>query len=255
MHLIYFDETGNTGSNLADPQQPVFLLCAMLIQHTQWQTLEGKLQNICYEFLGSMATEDKFEIHAADIRNGIDHFRGITVDKRIQFRDQLLQAAIDSGVKLIFRSIEKRRYKDWMHTEFGAGISINPHVIAFALIAQVVNQYLKDQDSLGIFISDENKEIVADVEKAIKLLRGDESVLRLDRVIEKGFFIDSKSSLVLQLCDLCAYSLRKKEEQRLGRPVKPIDATGISLVEQMTHVGVEPFQDVLAWIKKERPGK
>lgn len=254
MHLIYFDETGNTGNNLTDPQQPVFLLCAMLIQHTRWQSLEKTLQDICKEHLGEKATDDGFEIHAADIRNGIGIFRGMAVGHRIAFRDRLLQAAIDSEAKLIFRSIEKHRYKTWMNKTFGSGVSINPHVVAFALIAQVVNQYLRDQKSLGIFISDENKEIVADVEKAIRLLRGDESALRLDQVIEKGFFIDSKSSLVLQLCDLCAYSLRKKAERELGLPARSIDESGILMVDQITHVGVEPFEDVLDWIKKERPG-
>lgn len=254
MHLIYFDETGNTGNNLTDPQQPVFLLCAMLIQHTRWQDLEKALHCICEARFGEKVAEDGFEIHAADIRNGSGIFRGTAVSERIAFRDQLLQAAIDSDAKLIFRSIEKHRYKTWMNKTFGSGISINPHVVAFALIAQVVNQYLRDQKSLGIFISDENKEIVADVEKAIKLLRGDESALRLDRVIEKGFFIDSKSSLVLQLCDLCAYSLRKKAEQEMGLTAKPIDESGILMVDQITHKGVEPFEDVLDWIKKERPG-
>jgi hypothetical protein len=141
-----------------------------------------------------------------------------------------------------------------MVSAFGTGIAINPHVVAFPLLAQVVNRYLQAQNTLGIFISDENKEIVADVEKSIRLLRGDSTALKLDRIIEKGFFIDSRSSLVLQLCDLCAYSLRKHEEIKIGIPSKPVDASGISMVNRITHVGEEPFHDVLEWIKKERPG-
>ena len=31
MHLIYFDESGNTGNNLEDPQQPVFVLGALVV--------------------------------------------------------------------------------------------------------------------------------------------------------------------------------------------------------------------------------
>jgi hypothetical protein len=254
MHLVYIDESGNTGKNLVDTQQPVFLLCAMLIHIDRWQELESGLQQICNETLGDLSSQDGFEIHASDIRNGCGIFRGISATDRIAFRDKLLQKAVDVEAKLIYRSIEKQRFKKWMINTFGSGISINPHVIAFPLLAQVVNRYLQTQNTLGIFISDENKEIVADVEKSIRVLRGDTTSLKLDRIIEKGFFIDSRSSLVLQLCDLCAYSLRKKEEIAVGMLPKPVDASGIRMVDRITHVGEEPFHDVLEWIKKERPG-
>jgi len=254
MHLVYIDESGNTGTNLSDPQQPVFLLCAMLVHIDRWQELETGLQQVCTETLGDRSAQDGFEIHAADIRNGCGVFRGISVADRIDFRDKLLQKAVDADAKLIYRSIEKRRFKKWVMSTFGSGISINPHVVAFPLLSQVVNRYLQTQKTFGIFIFDENKEIVADVEKSIRLLRGDSTTLKLDRIIEKGFFIDSRSSLVLQLCDLCAYSLRKKEEVSVGISPKPIDASGVSMVDRITHVGEEPFHDVLEWIKKERPG-
>ncbi len=250
MHLVYIDETGNTGKNLNDSQQPVFLLCAMLIHKEKWQPLEKKLQQICTTHLDEKAEIERFEIHATEIRNGNGVFRGMSVSDRIAFRDQLLQVAIDANAKLIYRSIEKKRFKKWMVEAFGSGISINPHVVAFPLVAQVVNQYLQEQNTLGIFISDENKEIVADVEKSIRLLRGATTTLKLDRIIEKGFFIDSRKSLALQLCDLCAYSLRKKEERLLGLEPKTIDDSGIELVDQITHTGDEPFHDVLEWIKK-----
>jgi hypothetical protein len=250
MYLVYFDETGNTGNNLNDPQQPIFLLCAMLVHKDRWQALESDLQRLCDNRFGDVSDCDGFEIHASHIRNGIGLFRKMPVADRIAFRDELLQAAIDADVKLICRSIEKKRFRRWMLRTFGTGVTINPHVVAFALVAQVVNQYLKEQKSLGIFISDENKEIVADVEKSIRLLRGDTSALQLDRVIEKGFFIDSRASLVLQLCDLCAYSLRKSEEQQADMEAKPIDESGIRMVDRITHVGIEPFHDVLDWIKK-----
>jgi len=250
MHLVYMDESGNTGKNLNDSQQPVFLLCAMLIHKDRWQELETCLQQICGEIIGARADLDGFEIHATDIRNGCGVFRGMPVTDRIAFRDRLLQTAIDADAKLIYRSIEKKRFKTWMIDTFGSGITINPHVVAFPLIAQVVNRYLQTQKTLGILISDENKEIVADVEKSIRLLRGDSSTLKLDRIIEKGFFIDSRTSLVLQLCDLCAYSLRKKEEQKIGLEPRPIDESGIRMVDRITHIGDEPFHDVLEWIKK-----
>lgn len=112
---------------------------------------------------------------------------------------------------------------------------------------------------LGIFISDENHEVVGDVEKAIRFFRGAEGVLKLGQIIEKGFFIESEKSLILQLCDLCVYTARRHEETKLGLPVKPIDEGGIPLIEPLVHVGDERLGDVIAWLeaeqKKGRPGK
>jgi hypothetical protein len=127
---------------------------------------------------------------------------------------------------------------------------INPHVVAFALVARVVDEYLKSLSGrqLGIFISDENREIIGDVEKTIRLLREFDGSLKLSQIIEKGFFIDSSKSLVLQLCDLCAYSVRKKEEIKAGLPAKPIDQAGIERVDPIIYKGDEAFQDTMDWM-------
>jgi len=127
-------------------------------------------------------------------------------------------------------------------------------------VARVVDDLLKSLPGspLGIFISDENREVVSDVEKAIRILRGTTGVLQLSQIVEKGFFIESGKSLVLQLCDLCVYSARRKEEQKLGMPVKPLDQGGIPLIELLIYLGDERLADVNAWLeqqqKKGRPG-
>ncbi|MCL2647488.1 MAG: DUF3800 domain-containing protein [Phycisphaerales bacterium] len=46
MQLAYLDESGNTGLNFNDPQQPIFVLCAMLVAEDKWQSLEHDLCTI-----------------------------------------------------------------------------------------------------------------------------------------------------------------------------------------------------------------
>jgi len=36
MILVYIDETGDTGTNLSDPQQPIFVLGAIPIRQNEW---------------------------------------------------------------------------------------------------------------------------------------------------------------------------------------------------------------------------
>ena len=116
----------------------------------------------------------------------------------------------------------------------------------------MANNYLRSlsQDALGIIISDDNREVVDDIERFLKLLRAASGSLRLDRIIEKGFFIDSKKSLLIQLADLCTLHARKEEERKIGLPRKPIDDVGIELLKELVHRGEESFPDVIQWLQQ-----
>jgi hypothetical protein len=260
MHLIYLDESGNSGTNLNDAQQPVFVLCALIVEEGRWQALDLALADaISQQF--PLGVPEGCEVHGADLRSGHGFFRGLTVSERIAFRNRWLSIAPRHGVKIVYRAIEKRRYLEWLRSTFGAGVLINPHVAAFVLVAKVINDYLRSLRSpqLGVFISDENREITVDVEKVIKLLRGTVGAINLGQIVEKGFFIDSAKCLPIQLADVCALTLRKQMEVQRGLAApKSIDDGAYQLIEPLIYRGDEAFTDVMAWLtseeKKKRPG-
>lgn len=260
MHLIYLDESGNSGGNLNDPNQPVFALCALVVSESRWQKLEAALSaEIGKHWAGPVP--ESFEIHAAELMNPrTDYVRHATPDQRLALMTSWLSAAKSHDVRLVYRTIVKKRYASWLSSTFGSGVMINPHVAALALVSQVVNSYLVSLPGkpLGIFISDENQQVARDVDKSIRLLRSAEGPLRLTQIIEKGFFIESHKSLVLQLCDLCAYIVRRKEEGMTGGKAKPVDEVLWKQLSPMTVVGDERMPDVIQWLeggqKKERPG-
>lgn len=253
MHLIYLDESGNSGNNLADPQQPVFVLGALIVPETKWVSIETSILQVVSDYFNGSIPEN-FEIHATDIRNCTRHFKGVPLNDRIDLRDKLIQIAIDHELSFIYRAITKKRYHQWLDRTYGAGIIINPHIAAFPLVAQTINNYLRNlgPDTLGILINDENKEVVSDIERTTKLLRADRGSLHLDRIIEKSFFIDSAKSHVLQLADLCIFHARKLEEIKIGLPEKHIDKRGIELIEPLIHRGDEAMPDVLAWLTQQQ---
>jgi Protein of unknown function (DUF3800) len=43
MQLVYLDESDNTGSNLQETQQPIFVLAALLVPEAKWLQLEKEL--------------------------------------------------------------------------------------------------------------------------------------------------------------------------------------------------------------------
>ena len=260
MHLIYLDESGNSGGNLTDPRQPVFVLCSLIVPEQRWQSLETALMAAVDKYWPQPRPEG-FEIHATELVNPTSApFRHAKPDHRLAFMTAWLEIAAQHDLRLVFRAIIKRRYIRWLQQTFGVGVFINPHVAAFSLVAQVVNTYLRQSPGqpLGIFISDENHQVARDVDKSIRLLRGEAGALRLTQIIEKGFFVESDKSLVIQLCDLCAYIVRRHEEGRETGKSKPVDAALWQLVEPLVIVGDERFRDMMGWLesqqKKERPG-
>lgn len=259
MHLIYLDESGNTGLDLNNTHQPVFVLGALLVPEECWLKLETDLTALV-ERSFPVPRPDDFELHATELINPRGYFRQFAVAHRLEFYREVLHIAARHQLRFVYRSIVKKNFARWLNNTFGAGILINPHVAAFSLVAQVIQEHLKSLPGapLGILISDDNREVSPDVEKSIRILRRDNSKLRLGQIIEKGFFIDSRTSLPLQLCDLCTYAARRREEKVAGATVKPLDQQCIPWIEPLVHRGNESLTDVLAWLesqqKKERPG-
>lgn len=87
MNLIYIDESGNSGKNLADPQQPIFVLAALVVSEEKWIEIEIDLESSIPNCLGSDFPTHE-EIHTTDIRNGSGVFRGVSIEKRMNLRDK-----------------------------------------------------------------------------------------------------------------------------------------------------------------------
>src|SRR4051794_870141 len=110
MHLVYLDESGNTGNNLDDPGQPIFLLGALIVPETCWQKLERDLEMSLATHFPEVAAAGE-EIHSGDLRASRGAFKGADVPRRVALRDDWLKIAHAAGLKFAYRSIEKKRYK------------------------------------------------------------------------------------------------------------------------------------------------
>ena len=260
MHLIYIDESGNTGNNLSDGQQPLLVIGALVVNEDVWCTLETALMARISSFFKTVVPLD-FELHGTELRSGRGHFSGIPVNDRIELRDDCLKLAKELNVKFIYRCIEKAKYRVWHDKACGSALTINPYLPAYMLVATVVNSYLETLPGKprGMFVTDENKEIAKDVEKAVRALRFAENHFRLSRIVEKSIFIESTLSLPLQLCDVCTFWVRRLEEDRLRANATDGDKSAKPLLEAITHRGTETW-DVVAWLveqqqnEKKRPG-
>ena len=252
MNLVYVDESGNTGLNLKDPEQPVFILAAMVVPEHAWFELEERFFTVARDFLGGELTYP-FEIHATDLKSGRRLFKGLALERRLSFRDRLLSLLTESPIAIIYRRIIKTRFEAFCTETYGPGIKVNPYVMALPFVCMEVDHYLRNKghDQLGMLIFDGQKENLDAVERSLRTLRLDSaSILKTTNVVEKGFFVDSAKSFVLQLIDLAAYHIRKYEEGKAGFRVNPIDAQTFGDMQKLMSTGVgSDFVDVLEWVR------
>lgn len=251
MNLIYLDESGNTGLNLKDKQQPVFLLAAIIIHSSKWFDMEKDFNAIIQTYWGDPAD---VEIHATDLVSRRESFEGFAFGQTLEIRDKLLQMLVNYNVPLIYQSINKNKYEKFCEENYGPGIKINPYIMALPFVCMTVNQLLKKRGSkeLGMLIFDEQKESFADAEKSLKTLRLDpESVLKTTNIIEKGFFVDSKKSFALQLADIAAFYARKFAEDQQGHKVSEYHKQTFEKIQTMTiNESTSKPRDILDWVKR-----
>jgi len=255
MNLVYIDESGNTGANLKDPQQPVFVLAGMILPDSKWFSLEKSFLDIAKKYFGENLPEP-FELHAIYLKSGQGIFKQLTFEERLSLRDEALQLLVDNGIVIIYQRIIKNKFAAFCEKNYGPGIKVAPYVMALPFVCMEVNHYLRQKNNeLGMLIFDEQKEYLDDVEQSLRTLRLDSaSILKTTNIIEKGFFVDSSKSTALQLVDLAAYYIRKYEEDKLKIKVSDFDKQTFAKIEKIVSTNVRPriVEDVLEWFREHK---
>jgi len=252
MFLVYVDESGNTGLNLKDQQQPVFILAAMILHESKWFVLEGKFLEISRKYLGSVLPSP-YELHTMDLKNGRGSFKELSFERRLSFRDDLLTLLIEDDVRIIYRRIIKSKFSEFCESQYGSGIKVNPYIMALPFVCVEVDHFIHEagRQDLGMLIFDEQQENLNDAELSLRTLRLDsDSSLKTSNIVEKGFFINSSKSYALQLVDLAAYYIRKYEEHKLQLRVSDYDKQTFPKIEKLVSTGIgSNVVDVLEWVK------
>ena len=251
MNLIYIDESGNTGLNLKDAQQPVFIMAALILESSKWHTLEKDFHDILTKHLGPNAPSN-IELHTTDLKARRKDFASLSGPKSLNLRDEMLQLIIDYKIPVIYRRIIKSNFEKFCEKNYGRGIKINPYIMALPFVCMEVDHYLKNKgtDELGMLIFDEQKESLDDTEKTLRTLRLDPgSILKTTNIIEKVFFVDSKKSYAIQLADLACHYIRKYEEHINGIKVSIYDQQTFEKIKLITSTGVgSNVGDILEWV-------
>jgi hypothetical protein len=66
MHFFYLDETGDTGTDLENSEQPIFVLGGITVSDKSWRKTTDAVQTIIIDFFNGVVP-DRFELHAHEL--------------------------------------------------------------------------------------------------------------------------------------------------------------------------------------------
>jgi len=208
VYLGFLDESGNTGSKLDDPDQPVHWLAAVLVPENNASALSHHLDDVVRLALPHAPTA---EVHAAELHHGDGPWRGASPSDRVKVVDEFLDALTLHQCSVFHASIDKARLAQ-KYTNPGS-----PHLLAFQFMCEKIQEFLTGQtDELrkrALLIADETHE---HERYALHQFRrqqvGEGGVVSgpaTDRLIDNIHFVRSEDSRAVQLADVVAYSLNR----------------------------------------------
>lgn len=106
-YYLYIDESGDHGLATLDPTFPVFLLCGILIEESQYENIRGQFNALKKELWGNK----EVIFHSRDIRKYEKEFQiFFNLDLKKLFYDQLNNYIRKNDYTVIASAIQKERY-------------------------------------------------------------------------------------------------------------------------------------------------
>jgi len=212
MKLIYIDDSGNTGKKLDDDLQPLFLLGGFIIDENIWKKVDKQIDKIKNKY-----EIDTLEIHSIDILNGAKGtpYKEWTYIKKLEFFEDILTIIKKFKLQVIYFSVKKSNFRAYFQAKYGKDFeqqfAISPYLLAFSYILQISDSYLRSEGSNGMLILDEQDEWKKPANKTFNLLRTlvEEPEVKIEKLLDRSFFVDSSESNMIQLADVIAYTTKR----------------------------------------------
>lgn len=221
MHFFYLDESGDTGANLADKGQPVFVLAGLSVADKKWNNTKEALDGVLIEYFAG-AIPENFELHATELLSpkGEGPFEGHAIEKRLALVRQLLSLMDELGHHAHFFAIDKSKMAA-TKCEFATPYdSQTPYLLAFDYLITYINWHVKEnlgQSARGMLVLDEKPEHHESIEAIIHHRRfGVPAVQKVKWIVEFSYPVDSRKNPMIQLSDLVGLCVRRFLEIELG---------------------------------------
>ncbi len=210
MLICYLDESGNTGSRLDDPDQPVHYLAAVIVREDRVREMADSLDSLAN---GAPTSEQLVEYHGGQLFHGSGPWCETPPRLRVSEYAKALcvMRAVEAGVA--YAAINKPLLVG----------DQNPHLLALQFLAEKIEHWLRGQtDELSqraLLVADHSHEHDQYAFDLIQRMRTDGGHIgerwglnvALDHIVDGVYFAHSERSRGIQLADLVAFVLNRCE--------------------------------------------
>jgi Protein of unknown function (DUF3800) len=213
MHFFYLDETGCTGADLNNVQQPVFVLGGISVKAQGWRETTDRFRKAIDEFFAG-AVPAGFELHAADLVNRTGAFAGYTQQQCSDLAHKFLDIIAERKHSIHFVGIDKAKLAATLpgdgHAVVNCGV---PYLLAFNYMISYIERYTKEvlgQTLRSMIILDKKDSYQADVDSITNHHRyATVKGRRLKWLVEFSYPVDSVRHPMIQVSDLVIFLTRK----------------------------------------------
>lgn len=237
MWFAYMDETGNTGRNLKDPNQPIHLVLTMAVEESKVRALHEHIRETAREHCPDNCKKDDFEFHGKELFAAEGYFSGMSPKERIEIYDAVLRGIEIANAEIVIRGVNKpdlhRRYANPFH----------PHDIALMFTIESVERLARDRECRVLLIADEAKEIE---DAALRDLANYQELgtswgwktEQIERIVDTIHFVPSHRNPAIQLADCATFIAARMRKIQAGLVANDRSASAVTALWEQR---IEPF--------------
>ena len=203
MYILYADESGNTGTDYENKEQPIFVLGGLIVEDKKWHEI-NKIFNEQKVKIASVL--EYTEIHAVDLFNSSKKsvFDKFDWKENLNIAERLVDLILTLDISFQYIAIDKKSFKRSLNDVFGNSIKIDPYIYAFGLLYDKISNYLKNQKDKGLIFLDDMLTIPEQLQNIYPILSKENST-----IIENAMFLKSKDTNFIQIADIYSFYINK----------------------------------------------
>lgn len=215
MHFFYIDESGCTGPDLNNNQQPIFVLGGISVRDEGWRATNEKFNSILVRYFDGNLPP-RFELHSHQLLNSEGFFEGHDRERVNQLVNDILDLVTERSHAVHFIAIDKVKMRERLdqgavdHAVFRAEI---PYLLSFNYLVSYIERYTKEilgRSARGMIILDIKDGYQGDINSITHFRRYEiAKARRLKWLVEFSYPVDSARHPMIQISDLVIFLIRK----------------------------------------------
>lgn len=203
MYILYADESGNTGTDYDNKEQPIFVLGGFIVEDKKWHKINTIFNT---EKIKISPLLEHFEIHANELFNSSKKsiFDKNDWKENLKIIEQLVNLILSLDISFQYIAIDKKYFKHSINSIFKNPIKIDPYVYSFGLLYNKFSNYICSQKQKGLIFLDDILSIPEKLAPLYPVLSKNNT-----SIIENAMFLKSQNTNFIQIADIYSFYVNK----------------------------------------------